>query len=119
MFTYYNPVIGKLTNHFQNTNLKIAFHTKNIIHNILHNGRHCTIRHAHSDIYQLKCHTCNLSYIGQNGSRLELRLKEYIHYITQKNPQSVYVIHIVHNANEYGVMETTMTYYISHRKVKE
>jgi len=57
--------------------------------------------HAHSGIYQLKYHTCNLSCIGQTERGLELRFKEYIHYITSNNPQWAYPIHIVHNVHEY------------------
>jgi len=42
MFTYYNPMIQKLTNLFRYTNLKITFRTNNTIHNILYNRPHNT-----------------------------------------------------------------------------
>jgi len=50
--------------------------------NILHNRIHNTNTHTYSDIYQQKCHTYNLSSIGQTGLRLELRFLEHICYIT-------------------------------------
>jgi hypothetical protein len=61
--------------------------------------------------YKLECHTCNNVYVGQ------LAIKEHISYITSENPQSAYDINILHNEHEYGPMETTITYYILHRKV--
>jgi hypothetical protein len=63
---------------------------------------------AHSVIYQLKCHSCNLSYVGQTEHGVELRFKEHIRYITSNNPQWVYAIHIVHSAHKYGPMDTTI-----------
>jgi len=33
-----------------------------------------------------RCHTCDLSYIGQTGNNLEHRHKEHIRYITSNNP---------------------------------
>jgi hypothetical protein len=60
-------MIYKLTNIFCNTSLKITFHTNNTIHNILYNWAHNTNICAHSGIYQLKCHTFNLLYMGQTS----------------------------------------------------
>jgi hypothetical protein len=45
--------------------------TDNSVHNILYNRPYINNTHARSDIYQLKCHTCDLYYIGQTASRLE------------------------------------------------
>jgi len=45
--------------------------------------------------------------MGQIGSKLELRNKEYIRYITSNNPQSAYANHIRDNAHEYGPISTT------------
>jgi len=44
-----------------------AFRTNNTIHNALHNRPRNTNILAQSGIYQLKCHTRNLSYIGQTN----------------------------------------------------
>lgn len=85
-FTYYKPIIPKLTKLFRNTNLKIAFSTNNTIYNILHNRPHHTSTHAYSGIFQLKYQACKLSYIGQAGRRLQLRVKEHIRYVKSNKP---------------------------------
>jgi len=70
-FTYYNPMVRKLTRLFCNTNFKIAFCTNNTIHNSLHNRPYYKNIHSHSGIYQLQCQTRKLIYsIGQTGYRL-------------------------------------------------
>jgi hypothetical protein len=106
---YCKPKTRKQINVLLNTNLKIAFRTTNMIQNILRNGPHNTNIHTQSGIYQLKSHTCNVSYIGQTDRRLELRFKEHIQYITSNNRQLGYALYILHNAHEYGPMETFMT----------
>jgi hypothetical protein len=65
--THYNPMICKLTKFFETTNSKshsiltvpsVPFYTHDSITNT----------HSNSGIYQLTCHTCNVSYIGQTGT---------------------------------------------------
>jgi hypothetical protein len=62
-----------------------------------------------SGIYQLQSHTCNLSYIGQTGRRLEQRYKERIRYINSNNRQSAYAPQILHNQHDYVPMNVTMS----------
>jgi len=52
------------------------------------------------------------------GCRLELRFKEHIRYTTSNNPQTAYALYILHNAHEYGPMETIMTLLHSAQKSK-
>ena len=61
------------------------------------------------DIYQLKCNTCNLSYIGQTSRNLKTRYNEHVRYIKNNNPQSAYAHHILNNRHEFGTIESTMT----------
>ena len=88
----------KLTDVLSYTNLKIAFiaiippttfYTPDLI----------VPTQLYSGIYQLKCHTGDLFCLGNTGKILVLRNKEYIHYITSSNPQSAYVLHILHNSH--------------------
>jgi hypothetical protein len=62
-----------------------------------------------SGIYQLQCHTCRLSYVGQTGRRPEQRYKEPTRYVTSNKPQSAYALHILHNQHEYGSMNFAMS----------
>ena len=89
--------------------IKMAFHRNNTICNVLNTQAHKTNIHTHSCIYQMKCHTCQNSYIGQTERRLNLCYKEHKRYITTNNTQSAYAYHILSNTYGYGPMETTMT----------
>jgi hypothetical protein len=65
--------------------------------------------HNKPGIYQLKCNTCNLSYMGQTSRNLKTRYHEHIRYIKNNNPQSAYAQHILNNRHEFGTIESTMT----------
>jgi hypothetical protein len=51
-------------------------------------------------------------------SGIKIRFKEHIRYIIPNNPQSAYVVHILHNTHAYGPMETTMILLHSSQKGK-
>lgn len=86
---------------------KIAFRTTNSVHSILHTRMNGSIAHHQSGIYQMKCHTCQRSYIEQTEWKLQLRYQDYIPYITSNNPHSIYIY--FSNVHESGPVETIMT----------
>jgi hypothetical protein len=49
-FTYYNPMIRKITNFFKSTNIQITFRTNNTIHDIRKTLTNNTNTYMHSDI---------------------------------------------------------------------
>jgi len=61
--------------------------------------------HNKPGIYQLKCNTCNLSYIGQTSRHLKTRYHKHIRYIKNNNPQSAYAQHILKNRHEFRKRE--------------
>ena len=63
-FSYYSPLIPKITNIFKHTNLNIALLTTNTIHQKLADKIVKTTTNS-IGIYKLKCNTCNISYVGQ------------------------------------------------------
>ena len=67
------------------------------------------VRSKSLGIYQLKCHTCNHSYVGQTSRNLKTHYNEHIRYIKSNNPQSAYAQHILNNRHEYGTMNNLMT----------
>ena len=81
-FTFHSPIIRRITNIFRNTNLKITFQTNNSLHNIL-NTKHQNNNYntyTLSGIYEMKCHTCKQSYIGQTGRfRIQIQRTHQIH----------------------------------------
>jgi hypothetical protein len=81
--------------------LNVARRSLRIASNITGTCRKC--------IYQLKCNTCNLSYIGQTSRNLKTRYHEHIRHIKNNNPQSAYAQHILNKRHEFGAIESTMT----------
>jgi hypothetical protein len=69
-FTYHSPSIHNVTNLFKRTNLKMAFRPTNTIYQQLSNK---TKNPNPMCIYQLKCNTCNLAYVGQSGRPITKR----------------------------------------------
>jgi len=100
-FSYHSPLIRKITNLFKHTNLNIALHATNTIHQELADKINS------SGIYELKCNTWSNSYVGLSG-RLATRHKEHTQYIRTSNPISAYALHILNNRHEYGTAEETM-----------
>jgi hypothetical protein len=117
-FRYHSPMIGKMTIVFHDTNLKLAFRTKNSIQNILNTQNQNKNKYTYSSIYQMICHICSNSYIGQTDRGLEIRYKEHIRHIKNNSSQSAYTHHVLLNRHNYGPMETTVTLLHKAKKVK-
>ena len=103
-FTYYSPLIRKVTNLFKRTNLNIPFRTTNTIYQQL-SDKLGNINP--SGIYELKYNACKKLYIGQSGGSITVRHKEHIRYIRINNPTSAYTMHILNNRQEYGTVDGT------------
>jgi hypothetical protein len=104
-FTYFSPLVRKISNLFRQTDLKIAFRATNTIQQQLN------AKHTHDDpsgIYELKCKTCNKVYVGQSGGAIGVRFKEHMRYVRSNNPTSAYAAHILNNRHEYGTNEDTL-----------
>jgi hypothetical protein len=109
-FTYISPQIRKVTKIFKNTKFRIAFRCRNTIAKITRPPKvHDITPHNKSEICQLKCNTCGLSYVGQKSRSLNISFQEHIRYIRNNNPQSAYAQHILQNQHEYSQMNSIMT----------
>jgi hypothetical protein len=109
-FTYYNPLICKITDLFKHTNVRISFKSTNTIHDFTKPKTNRKIQvHKRYGIYKLTCDTCKLSYVGQNGRNLKQRYQEHIRYIKQNDPQSPYALHILNNNYKHGTINTKMS----------
>jgi hypothetical protein len=104
-FTYFSPLIRRITNLFKNTNLKVAFRATNTIQQQLTKKENCK---DPSGIYKLECNTCHKAYVGQSGRAITVRYKEHIRYIRTNNPKSAYATHILNNRHEYGTAQNTL-----------
>jgi hypothetical protein len=104
-FTYYSPLVRKVNNFFKNTDIRIAFRTNNTIYQQLAQK---TGNQNPSGLYEIKCNTCGLNYVGQSGRPITTKHKEHIRYIRNNNPTSAYAVHILNNRHEYGTTENTL-----------
>jgi hypothetical protein len=74
-FAYHSPLVRRVTNLFKNTEINIAFKAHNTIYKQL---TYKTNNAKPSGIYEIKCNTCGLIYVGQSGRPIATRHKEHI-----------------------------------------
>lgn len=109
-FTYYSPVIQKITSLFKRTNVNITVCSSGTIYNLIKPKIHSTIdKHTNSGVYELKCTTFKLFYVGQTSQSFKQWYCEHMRYIKQNDPQSVYVLHILNNTHEYEPTSNIMS----------
>jgi len=70
-------------------------------------------------IYEIKCNTCGMNYVGRSGRTVTTRHKEHIRYIKNNNPASAYAVHILNNRHEYGTTENTLQLIKPCRKISK
>ena len=109
-FTFSSPQIRSHQPTQKKTGIKIAFRCNNTLaHLVKTTTKTKTLPHNRPGIYQLKCHMCNHSYVGQTSRNPKTRYNEHIRFIKSNNPQSAYAQHILNNRHEYGTMDNLMT----------
>jgi len=64
-FTYFSPLVRKVTNIFKDTDIKIAYISTNTIFKQL--AKKPDRPDNPSGIYSIRCITCNNEYVGQSG----------------------------------------------------
>jgi hypothetical protein len=116
-FTYHGKQTRKLTQLFRDTYIKIAFKTKNTIQNILKPYTQ-TDKYEKNGVYQMKCMSCPMKYIGQTGRPFNTRHKEHIRDIKNNNTKSGYSNHILNTGHSCGSITNTMEIMKIERKGK-
>jgi hypothetical protein len=94
-FTYIGKETRVITKLFKNTNIRISFRTKNTIKNHLKTKKHIPNIYDESGIYQLKCSSCPLKYVGQTDRNFHTRFKEHIQAIRTNKQSSTFAQHIL------------------------
>jgi hypothetical protein len=74
--TYTGPYIRTIMNIFKDTNIQITYKPTNKIGNYVTSHNKQIENIINSGIYELTCHTCKNSYIGQTSRDLNTRYKE-------------------------------------------
>lgn len=67
-----------ITKLFRNTNIGIAFRTRNTIKQYLRTKRNTTDKYKLSGVYQLQCGECPHKYVGQTIQTFKTRFKQHI-----------------------------------------
>jgi hypothetical protein len=116
-FTYSGKEVRIITKLFQDTRIKIAFHTQNMIQNIL-KPHEQTDKYDGSGIYEIKCLDGPLKYIGQTGRTLSITYKEHIHAIRRNSSNSGYSNNILHTGHTCGTITDTTDIIKTGRKGK-
>jgi len=107
-FTYYSPLIRKVTSIQKHTSARISFKSTYTIHDLTkHITKNNVQGHKKCGIYELTCNTCKLSYVEQTNRSIKQGHQEHIRYIKQNDPQSAYAVHILNNNSLYGPSNIT------------
>jgi hypothetical protein len=111
-FTYVSKETRVITKLFKNTNLHIAYTTKNTLQKHLQLRNIDPDKYNHSSIYELQCNSCHLkySYIGQTGRNFKTWYKEHIHAIHTNKTTSKYAQHIFFFVNPLLFASCTNTF---------
>jgi hypothetical protein len=108
VFTYIGKETRIISRLFRNTNIHIAYKTKNTIQKNLQTNNIDHDKYSQSGVYEIKCNSCPLKYVGQTGRNFRTRFKEHIHAIRTNNLTSRYAQHILETGHAYGKIEDTL-----------
>jgi AraC-like DNA-binding protein len=107
VFTYMGKETRTITKLFRNTNIHIACKTRNTLQKHLQMKNINPDKYSQSGVYEIKCNTCLLKYIGQTGRNFRTRFKEHIHAIRTNKTTSKYAQHNLETGEIYGKIEDT------------
>jgi hypothetical protein len=107
-FTYFGSDTRTITKLFKNINLKIAYKTTNTLKHQLRTKNPIEDIYNANGVYQLKCETCPMKYIGQTGRNFKTRFKEHIRDIRFNKDNSKFAQHILNTQHTYGPINKTM-----------
>jgi hypothetical protein len=109
-FTYTGKETTYITNLFKQTNMKIAFRTRNSILNHLASHNHTQkAPYTSSGVYKLTCPDCSKAYLGQTGRSFLTRFKEHKQAAKNKSTSSNFAKHINEQAHTFGTTDNTMS----------
>jgi hypothetical protein len=118
VFTYTDPAIRMITKVFKNTEVKVAFNTKNTLKNRLRSKNATPNKLETSGIYRLNCGECPKVYIGQTGRTFRTRFKEHIREIKYNGENSKFALHIQNTGHKCANIDETLDILHIQRKGK-
>jgi hypothetical protein len=118
-FTYVGKETSYITNIFRQTDLKIAFRTKNNIGNLLthkNSPDRQTDIYSRSGIYKLSCPDCNKAYVGQTGRKFSMRYREHKTAFRNNNQAYSFAKHLNDSTHFFSPINDIMQILHCHRK---
>jgi len=108
-FTYIGKERRQVTKLFKNTNVKVAYMTKNNLEKLLKpqytpQSNRC----EKNGVYQLECLTFHKIYTGQTGSPFHIRFLEHYNDFKYANNRSSFAQHILNEGHSFGPMNDIM-----------
>jgi len=104
---------------FKNTNVKVAYRTKNNLGKFLIPQKTPKPeKYEKSGVYQLECLTCHKIYTGQTGRPFRVRYREYYNHFKYSNNRSIFVQHVINEGHSFGTIDETMNIIYYERKGK-
>jgi len=109
-FTYTGKETRHITKLFKETNIQIAYSTKNNIRHLLKHKQNDDTQNTYNKngVYQLTCTECNKRYVGQTGRPFHIRYKEHAREFKQCTNKSNYANHLLENRHPLRPMEECM-----------
>ena len=108
-FTHIGKETRFITKIFRRSNVKIALTTNNTIEKLLTSKQDTnTNKYDKAGIYQLRCPTCDMKYIGQTGRPFKTRFHEHLRDFKYNNRKSKFAQHLLDSQHSIDEMENIM-----------
>ena len=108
-FTHIGKETRFITKIFKKSNIKIALTTNNTIEKLLTIKQDkTTSKYDKAGVYQLKCPTCDMKYIGQTGRSFKTRFREHLRDFKYNNWKSKFAQHLLDRQHSMDEMENIM-----------
>jgi hypothetical protein len=118
-FTYIGRKTRLITKIFKKSNIRIALTTNNTRGKLLTTKQEqAKSKYNKSGIYQLKCPTCNMKYIGQIDRPFKTRFQEHLRDFKYNNRKSKFAQHLLDKQHFMDKMENIMDILHITNKVK-
>jgi len=107
-FTYVGKETRFITKLFKDTNITVAFTANNTIGKRLTTEHKTQCKYDKSEVYQLTCPDCKMTYTGQTGRPFKIRFQEHMRDFKYNNWRSKFAQHLLDKGHAIGKMGELM-----------
>ena len=109
-FTYIGKETRFITKLFKQTNIRIAYRTRNTIEKLLRHRRNPSQgdHFENSGIYQLTCPDCGMVYVGQTGRSFRTRYREHLRHYKYRTGNSKFAQHLWEQNHSFSPIDSVM-----------